>query len=424
MCINLKFKNYQKYKELLYIFGFVFVIFLRWNSNNFDSKLMDMVGNEIFLFPSVLFICLFYFYHVYYHNIFIQTRLGPYKAKKNHFISILKECICFPSYIIVLSIILSIWDLSIDVLLPMIVFYLLIISFFILMGCIYFISSTHFKKFYYSVLCNMIPIFVYKYYIVWWKQYLSSSFDITRMINNMYLLFINIVGIVVILSIYKYSKYLKNIKITTITKALLLYGVIEYISLFLLRPYIINPNSFSFTSLLSVHSTDKIVMIFYWIMPKLYVIVYCFQNIYENYNHNLIFYMTRIVNREKWLRKLCFNMISFFTGALVIKVILHCLIYKSMDVEIIYSLLVYFTYLLFIWGSVVLIYLIFKELDILNFYLVVYLFGVTITAVYSIESWKYILLDINFTGLVIIFIVFLICYILSVVILNNSEYYN
>lgn len=415
-------KKYNNFKDMLYVFSFLFIIFLKWNIGNVDVKLINMVLDQIFFLPAVLLISLFYFHYQYYNNIFVITRIGKSKTNRTHLLSILKECIIFPIYLLVLVVLLSFRDYHISNLLPIVICFLLIISFYILLGFIYFFGYIFLKKFYMCFLLNLIPIFIYKFYIIWWKQFIAT-FDISRISNNLILIVINVVVIIFIMLVTMYQKEKKNIKLNSLVKSVILYGVIEFLSIICLRNYIMIPDSYSFQSLLFMDTAERIVGLLFWVAPKIYIIFYMFQYIYDNYKHNLIFYMVRISNREKWIRKHCLQIMIYLLIVSVMKLLLSSIMFRVISVNLLLSTGYYFLYLLFISMSIIMIYLFFKDVSVANFYLSCYFIFMAIISIFSIDILDFLLLSDSMIGIVVFVIGIVIGYGVSVLILNNDEYY-
>ncbi|WP_074689079.1 DUF2705 family protein [Kandleria vitulina] len=205
-------------------------------------------------------------------------------------------------------------------------------------------------------------------------------------------------------------------------KYYLVYIGIEAFSSYYLMSAIQKKYSYSFFDYFFITSNEKFTGFIFWLIPKVFIVFVAYKRITETYHHNLIFYLVRIDDRSRWVRRLILNNMKDAFVFTIIKSIITALMY-GWNIKIIESGVNYMLFVLLMILIINIIYLLIKKEEVLNYLLIGYLTIATIAVYGGVGMLSWIMLEIKewTNAWMIVFCV--LFYFITVLMLKRDEYY-
>ncbi|WP_352403475.1 DUF2705 family protein [Kandleria vitulina] len=205
-------------------------------------------------------------------------------------------------------------------------------------------------------------------------------------------------------------------------KYYLVYIAVEAFSSYYLMSAIQKKYSYSFFDYFFITSNEKFTGFIFWLIPKVFIVYVAYKRITDTYHHNLIFYLVRIDDRSRWVRRLILNNMKDAFVFTIIKSIITALMY-GWNIKIIESGVSYMLLVLLMILIINIIYLLIKKEEVLNYLLIGYLTIATIAVYGGVGMLSWIMLETKEWTNLLMLAFCVLFYFITVLMLKRDEYY-
>jgi hypothetical protein len=279
------------------------------------------------------------------------------------------------------------------------------------------------NKYYKVFIIELISLCIYRFYFQGIAEIGNYNIFSSSSNENYFLVVLNLFIIVFIVSFLTRRRYLENVaQYFERYKYYLVYIAVEAFSSYYLMSAIQKKYSYSFFDYFFITSNEKFTGFIFWLIPKVFIVFVAYKRITETYHHNLIFYLVRIDDRSRWVRRLILNNMKDALVFTIIKSIITALM-SGWNIKIIESGVSYMLFVLLMMFSINIIYLLIKKEEVLNYLLIGYLTIATIAVYGGVGMLSWIMLEIKewTNAWMIVFCV--LFYFITVLMLKRDEYY-
>ena len=180
--------------------------------------------------------------------------------------------------------------------------------------------------------------------------------------------------------------------------------------------------SYSFFDLFFLTSGEKFTAFLFWLLPKVVILFVAYRRITSTYQHNLIFYITRIDDRSRWVRRLVGSNVKDAFLFTLIKSLVTVFLFGG-NMQIITSGVAYMFYVMLMMSCVDIVYLVLKREETLNYLIMGYLIMCMLAVYGGMGMLSWMMLDVKKWTNFIILGSCLLLHFITVQLLKRDEYY-
>ena len=417
----MKSKLQEKLRYLLYMIPFFVALYLRITTLNPYDAFKGYFDAIVFI-PCMAFVSFLFFNYQFYENVFVKCRYKSLDdSMKKHKFHNLIEGFKYGGWLSLLGLIIGIKYLTIFEILSLILMSVLIVSVVIIFDLIYTRCVLFLKNYKNAVVITFLCVFVYKFVFIWWYEIISTSLTEMNVGRNLFVVFVNIVLCFILYfadeDIFNFISidYVKIIGVI----------IVNVVTHHAVVSMTMGEYSLSLNRLLmyALDDSERFLIVFYWIVPKLLLIFYLVSLFIKYYNENFILFAVRIKNRISWFvyvfKKIGLSVFMFCLSDFIYEVLrigIDIIMLEEFFNIIVYLLLV----ILILFAS----YILSNDISIVNSVLYGYL-GVLFVHCYIDSPIKGLLfVRVSIIDVLILVIGLIITTTIVILLLNNKEYYS
>ncbi|SEJ10393.1 hypothetical protein SAMN05216514_11081 [Kandleria vitulina] len=418
----------MKYKKLYYvkllIYSLIFILFtaVKWQNMTMNSYSISYLLKYDHVFDICISLSVIgFFYHRFYKNELVKSRLFANGLKEH------EKYICSETFKISLiwCFLLFLYDFNKyewNKWVVVLSIFLMIISSVYVFMCLHFILIRKYSKYSWIFIIEFLVLVFYRFIFLSLFNLVNYNVSVNRYSTNLLLTGFNAFLIAGMLYFMNDKKHLKMIPTMKKSSLPLGYLIMEFFSLLMIQSYMEKKYSYSFFDLFFLTSGEKFTAFLFWLLPKVVILFAAYRRITSTYQHNLIFYITRIDDRSRWVRRLVGSNVKDAFLFTLIKSLVTVFLF-GWNMQIITSGVAYMLYVMLMMSCVDIVYLVLKREETLNYLIMGYLIMCMLAVYGGMGMLSWMMLDVKKWTNFIILGSCLLLHFITVQLLKRDEYY-
>lgn len=288
--------------------------------------------------------------------------------------------------------------------------------------CLHFILIRKYSKYSWIFIIEFLVLVFYRFIFLSLFNLVNYNVSVNRYSTNLLLTGFNAFLIAGMLYFMNDKKHLKMIHTMKKSSLPLGYLIMEFFSLLMIQSYMEKKYSYSFFDLFFLTSGEKFTAFLFWLLPKVVILFVAYRRITSTYQHNLIFYITRIDDRSRWVRRLVGSNVKDAFLFTLIKSLVTVFLF-GWNMQIITSGVAYMLYVMLMMSCVDIVYLVLKREETLNYLIMGYLIMCMLAVYGGMGMLSWMMLDVKKWTNFIILGSCLLLHFITVQLLKRDEYY-